>query len=469
MTYQRLMAIVVLIAVLASLGGCGDGEEDSSARETARLERFDAEIRQRWEKGYDELPQETLVVISPNNNNIQQEFEKAFSLYYALEQGKRVEIEWREVGGGSNSILSYLRNVYSESDTAKIDVVWGGGDANFSRMAEEGILQKMKLPRGFTEEVPASFGGLAMYDPDGYWAGSAVSGFGILYNKTLLEQIGVTPPSTWDDLAAPRFRGRLALADPTKSGSALAAYEMIVQSAGSWQDGWAKLLPILGNAKRFYDGAGDAANAVITEAPVATCIDFYGVMRVTKYPDDLAYISPRGQTAYSPDPIAILKNPPHPELAQAFVYFVLSQRGQALWALPVGAKHGPVQHALYRTPIRKDVYEEFGDQLLPSIKNPFTADNEMKVNTELKQDSFRPLERLVWAAAVTNLDKLQAAKAAVDENSARRETFVQLPPNVDAQSKLPAIKQAMQDAAKADTIETNWQDYFRDKYENLTD
>jgi ABC-type Fe3+ transport system substrate-binding protein len=454
-----------------ALGGCGGDNDQADAREAKRRSEFDAEIRQRWGKGIDALPTETLVAISPHNNGIRDEFAKAFSLYYALEQGSTVEIEWRDVGGGSSSILTYLRNVYGESDTAKIDIVWGGGDDNFRTMAAEGILQAMKRPRGFDKQAPQAFGGLPMYDPDGYWAGAAISGFGILYNKTLLEQLDVAPPKTWDDLTDPRFHNLLALADPTKSGSALAAYEMIVQSAGGWETGWAKLINVLGNTKQFYSGASDAADAVIAEAPVATCIDFYGMMRVGKYPEDLVYISPAGQTAYNPDPIGILKNPPHPKLAQAFVYFVLSQRGQALWALPVGAKHGPVEHALYRTPIRKDVFEEYAGKLMPSVQNPFAQGKEMKIDTELWEQSFGLLRRLVWASAVTNLDGLKAAKTTVDATSDERlkTAFVQLPPNIDKPSKLSGMNEALDDKARADEIETNWRVYFRDKYETITD
>ena len=43
----------------------------------------------------------------------------------------------------------------------------------------------------------------------------------------------------------------------------------------------------------------------------------------------LVYVSPTGQTAFSPDPIAILKNPPHPKLAQQFVDFMTSEQAQA--------------------------------------------------------------------------------------------------------------------------------------------
>lgn len=470
MTFRRLAILVCLQLAAATLSGCSEGPGDTPA-EARRRADVDAAVQARWGKGLDDLPQVQLVAISPNNDNIQKEFEKAFSLHYAVEHGKTVDIEWREVGGGSSAILTYLRNVYGEAETSRIDIVWGGGDSNFRRMADAGILANMSLPDDYIQNVPKDYGGLAMYDPQGYWAGSAISGFGILYNRTLLARLDVAPPETWDDLGKPRFHKLLALADPTKSGSALAAYEMIVQSGGNWPDGWAKLIGVLGNAKRFYDGAGDAANAVISQAPVATCIDFYGVMRVMQYPDDLVYIAPKGQTAFNPDPIAILKNPPNPQLAQAFCDFVLSRRGQALWALPVGAQDGPVAHPLYRTPIRQDVYDAYAGKLMASVANPFQEGEMTQLDPALWAESFSMLRWLTWAAAVTNLQSLQEAKHAVDpaQDPAATAAFQQLPPNVDTRAKLRELRKHLDDPVAADEIKTNWQAYFSDLYQTLTE
>jgi ABC-type Fe3+ transport system substrate-binding protein len=159
-----------------------------------------------------------------------------------------------------------------------------------------------------------------MCDEARLWCGSAVSAFGIFYNKRLLQRLKLPEPARWEDLGAPHFFSLVGLADPTQSGSATASYELIVQSGDTWQAGWAKLLSILGNTKRFYAGTGDASEALLSgEVAVTTLIDFYGINRMAKYPDTLVYLSPKGQTSYNPDPIAILKNPPHPDLAQRLV------------------------------------------------------------------------------------------------------------------------------------------------------
>jgi spermidine/putrescine-binding protein len=256
-----------------------------------------------------------------------------------------------------------------------------------------------------------------------------------------------------------------------QSGSAAAAYEMIVQSAPTWPEGWAKLLAILGNAKRFLDSAGAAANGpVIGEAPVATCIDFYGATRIAEAPEELFYVSPRGQTAFSPDPIGILKNAPNPQIAQRLVDFVLSRRGQALWALRVGEKDGPIRNALGRQPIRRDVYRAFAGRMSAWIVDPYEAGNELKLDLQMRKVRFGVLRRLVRAAAIDNLPGLQAARRRLIETSfdpQRLADFNRLPENVATREKIVQVAALLGDKTQDERICTGWQRLFREKYKQV--
>jgi len=467
---RRTAPLILLLTAILCLGGCrGKGEGPADPREA----ETDRKVREKWGKSLDELPTVKLIAISPHNVDIEYEYAAAFSLHHAVEHGQKVQIEWKDVGGGGSAVLRYLRNVYANSDRSGIDVVWGGGEPNFRRMADEGILQAMTIAPDTLENIPAKFGGLDMYDAEHRWCGSAVSGFGFLYNKPLLERLNRRPPRQWEDLGDPRFFDLVGLADPTQSGSAATSYEMIVQSGDDWATGWAKLLSILGNAKKFYSGAGDAAEAVSSgEVAVSTCIDFYGFIRVAKYPETLIYVSPEGQTSFNPDPIGILKNPPHPELAQRLVDFVLSRRGQGLWALPAGDPDGPVRSALARQPIRKDVYEHYAGRLTPMVVNPYAAGQGMEIDTELWDVSYAVLQQLVWAAGVRNSDALREAKKKLIETNfppGKLSKFNALPDNVATREVLPETAKLLTDKKQRDIIVTQWISFFRDKYERVAE
>jgi iron(III) transport system substrate-binding protein len=459
---------VVILCLAGLLSACSDKRQ---ATVDAAVLKIDAELQQKYGKTMAELPEVRLVVISPHDTDIAREYESAFADYYALEYGERLTMEWRDVGGGATSILQHLRNVYEQSDRSGIDIVWGGGDYNFGLMAEEGLLKEMTLAPDVIANIPPTFGGLAMIDSQHRWIGSALSGFGLFYNKQLLERINLPMPRRWEDLGSSQYFDLVGLADPMQSGSAAASYEMIVQTGDSWADGWAKLLSILGNAKKFYSGGGDAAEALPTgEVAVTTCIDFYGTNRMAKYPDTLRYDSPKGQTAFNPDPIAILKNPPNPVAAQRLIDFVLSEAGQLLWALPAGHPRGPVRAALGRQPIRKDVYVNYGTEFSPAIVNPYAEGQSMEVDTELWADTFGVLRNLVWAAAVRNQESLRAAKRKLIDTEfepARLALFNALPDNVASREAVRETDLALRDKIQRDVIVTDWISFFREKYEQV--
>ncbi|MCY2929752.1 MAG: extracellular solute-binding protein [Planctomycetota bacterium] len=465
-----IRSTLILACLLASFpAGC----RRSPAPADSRAAGVDAQVRTRWGKLLADLPVRKLIAISANNENIQNEFAWAFSLDHALAYGQRVDLEWRNVGGGGGQIGRNIENQYKRHDSAGIDVLWGGGDQIFRQLAKAGLLEPLDLPDDLLNDnvIPARFGGVELVDAKKLWAGSAVSGFGFLYNAQLLERFHIAPPEHWADLADPRFADLLVLTDPTQSGSAASAYRMIAQTGSTWPDGWGRLLRILANAKRFTNNAGSAANApLVGESLAAACIDFYGLLRVAESGGQLVYVSPPGETVFTPDPIAILKNPPDGELARRFVAFVLSRRGQALLALGVGAPDGPVHSPLARLPIRNDVYSHYAPDLLPGLVNPYLAGQAMTLTPDKNDINNNVLRLLVRTAAVDNLPGLRAARdrlIATPHDAARLADFLALPPEADTLDAMTAAANKLSDAKFADDLATRWQAFFAQKYRRV--
>jgi ABC-type Fe3+ transport system substrate-binding protein len=419
----------------------------------------------------DESGKVVLSVITPHNENIKYEFSRAFSEYAKEKYGWQVEFQWRDVGGGSSSILQYLRNVYAKADSCGIDVLFGGGEYTFQYLDAEGLLEPLEVGEDVWENIPAVFGGMDMYSPKKTWCGNVLSSFGFLYNKELLKQLNVAEPTSWEDLGRAEYFDLVILADPTQSGSQAAANEMIVQTAPTWPQGWAKLLLILSNAKKFTDSSGAAARAPsLGECAVSVCIDFYGMMYASEAPQKLGYVSPKGQTAYTPDPIAVLKNPPHREAAQAFAAFVLSQRGQGLWGLPAGHPDGPERYRLNRTPIRKDFFEQYGASGVLSAANPYEAGSEMKIDAKLREVRYGVLAELVYSAAIENASLLREAKRRILERRMEPslvEMLTRLPENIDTVEEIYAVGEQLKNRAEAERIRTDWTAYFRSQYQQI--
>src|SRR5215468_4933446 len=104
-----------------------------------------------------------LVIVTPHNQDIRREFERAFNDWHAAKYGERVELDYR-VPGGTVDIKRLLENTYGgyrdkqgrlpDDVPADIDVAWGGGDYFFnSALKKLGLLQPMRFDLAFLNEA----------------------------------------------------------------------------------------------------------------------------------------------------------------------------------------------------------------------------------------------------------------------------------------------------------------------------
>ena len=384
---------------------------------------------------------EPLVILTPHNEAIRYEFARGFRNHIRETTGRRVRIDWR-TPGGTNEITRFIASEYTtafesywkgrlgrkwtaqvafafanpaiqaseggagnldgavlarktflDSDVGiGIDLLFGGGNPAAVRLAASGWLVDARpaTPGGELaggREIPDVVGGSRFRDQEGRWIGTCLSAFGICFNRDVLSRLGVdSVPEAWRDLADPVYFGQLALADPTKSGSAAAAFEMVIQeqmnlreaelekepgtSAAEVEErapreGWERAMRLIrrfgANARYFSDAAPKIALDVAAgDAAAGMCIDFYGRFQseaVAKGGSSrIGFAMPRAGTSIDADPIGLLRGAPHRDLAIAFIEFVLSPRGQKLWDFKVGAPGGPERYALRRLPISPALY-----------------------------------------------------------------------------------------------------------------
>jgi ABC-type Fe3+ transport system substrate-binding protein len=473
-----------------------------------------------------------LRIITPHNQEIRRAFELAFSAWHRQHFGQGVAITYLSPGG-TNDIVRYLRDLYGsyrdargklvseEQVSSGIELVWGGGDYTFERDFKP-LLKPLQLSPGLLQAVfpRADLAGVALYDPETIargsapkWVGIVLSSFGVIYSPDFYEALQLPAPDSWDDLARPELKGLLALADPTRSGSAAVAYMMVLQRAmetaerswlrehpelgygeqselrpadessasyqealaRGWKEGMRTLLLMAANARYFGDSASrpcvDVGDA---EAAAGVAIDFYArVFQEQIGKRRITYHAPRGATAITPDPIGILYGTrgQREVLANRFVEFLLSAEAQRLWNLE-GGQSPYVPRSLRRLPIRQDVYLDrtgWADD-----ENPF----EMAQGFNLRQRWMRQIGKLVpiWAAAWIDgkpeLDRAYAAVLAVSDPARReqlRQRLADLPIKLEELTR-PSADGAFggQDARlRAARERTGWSTRFRDHYLNV--
>ena len=179
--------------------------------------RKPAEV-QSWKPG-----DPTLVIVTAHNEAIRYEFAQAFSRWHQERYGTPVKIDWRAIGGTSE-IRKQLDALFSSAtkslverglldpaqpDTLALppasieyDLFFGGGSFDHGQVANpmtiavelpDGSPATIKLrqsaPADFTqEELDTLFGEnrigpQTLYNPDQRWIGTALSSFGIVYNR----------------------------------------------------------------------------------------------------------------------------------------------------------------------------------------------------------------------------------------------------------------------------------------------
>lgn len=301
-----------------------------------------------------------LVILSPHWEGIRYEFGHGFERWYQEQTGQAVTVDWRDFGGTSDDV-KYIRSGFAKSpEGIGIDLFFGGGIPPYELLAEEGLFEPYRLPDDILEHVPVRYPGGDLYDPQFRYYGTVLSGFGILYNKEVLRRLGLPEPESWEDLAAPEAFTWVGMGDPRSSGSALMVFEIILQAYG-WERGWEVVTRLGGNCRYFTRSSSAIPKDVaLGEIAYGGAIDFYARTAIARHgADRLGFVLPKGKTVVNPDPIAILKGAPHPELAQAFVRFVMSEVGQRLWFLPTGAEGGPQRYQLLRLPILPEFYTRY--------------------------------------------------------------------------------------------------------------
>ncbi len=372
-----------------------------------------------------DLPTRKLVVISMHADTIKREFERAFSRWTAEGHGFITKIEWLDVGGTLDAIR-YVDDAFERNPQGvDIDVFFGGGTDPFLHFGQAGLLRQCSVPQDVLDRIPQTYAGMELYDAERRWFGACLSGFGVLYNKAVLEFLGLPEPQTWTDLGQGKYFSWISSGDPRKSGSMHMVYEIIFQAYG-WEKGWEAAVRIGANCRGFAREASSVPWQVFAgEAACGMAIDTYAFPAVAEAGEDrMGFRLPEHLTVVSPDGIGVLKGAPNLEVAELFVQFVLSEAGQKLWILRPGVPGGPERFALYRSPVIPGLVKEYARDSMVKL-DAFDFEGGVKFDPAKMNARWRILNDLFGACVIDTQDELAAAwkklRVAPEDDPRRRE------------------------------------------------
>ena len=218
------------------------------------------------------------------------------------------------------------------------DVFWASAPDAFEVLAARDKLAPLERPVALKRP---DVGGFPVDDPGGLFRGFTISGYGITWNRALLGQAGLQPPSSIAELVDPRYRGMVAMSAPSRSGTTHLMVETVLQRQG-WRAGWETWLGIAGNlATVTARSFGVSSGVVGGRFAIGLSIDFLG--RGGDQAQAVGFAYPK-ENVFLPGSIAVLRGARQPEEARRFAAFVLGEEGRRLVADPRIGRH-PVMAA----------------------------------------------------------------------------------------------------------------------------
>ena len=144
------------------------------------------------------------------------------------------------------------------------------------------------------------------------------SGVSIIYNTNMVE----TSPTSWADLLAPEYEGKIVMADPQYSGTVVATIGTLVNTPGL---GWEFFEEFAANGGTVVKSNGEVGKTVAGgEFAVGIIVDGNAYnLKVDGSPVD--YVYPDEGSVLLVQPIAILDNCTNMTLARAFLDYMYSE------------------------------------------------------------------------------------------------------------------------------------------------
>ena len=213
------------------------------------------------------------------------------------------------------------------------DIFWGGESALFEKLVEQKLLARLDLDKALVEQIPDSIGKpkpIPLKDKDGYWIGTALEPYGLVYHPKRIQRLGMPEPKEWDDLLNPKLKGEVAQCAPTRSSSSNATYEVILSMYGE-DKGWDWLRKLAQNTGHFTARSRDVPTVVAKgEYSAGFAVPSYMAFEEKLAGFDLKFVAPRNAFV-TPEPMAILAGSRNPRAAKAFIEFLLTERGQKVF------------------------------------------------------------------------------------------------------------------------------------------
>ena len=299
----RLLSVLLLLTLLVT--GCSKGAEKPAETQEPEVVENETEEEVVEEKLDFEGRQMNVVTTSEKYNDLFNDF--------AEEVNAKVDF----LSMSSGEVLS---RVEAEGGKPMADLWFGGGIDAFMAAKDAGFLDSY-IP-GEADKVGAEF-----KDAEGYWIAKGLTVVGFLVDEEQLKEKGLETPRTWEELADPKYKNEIIMANPAISGTNYGAVKGILDMFGE-EKGWEYLEKLNDNIP-FYGKRGKDPQEKTIEGEFSI-----GIIPADKGSFDeaeknnLTVIYPEDGIPWVPEGVAIFKDGEGADIAKAFIDFMLRDENQ---------------------------------------------------------------------------------------------------------------------------------------------
>lgn len=298
----RLLSLLLLSIML--LTACGQATDKNE--ELVELGIVDEETVEKDEEKLDFQGRQMNVVTTS---------EKYVELFDEFAKEVNAKVDFLSMSSGE-----VISRVEAEGGKPMADFWFGGGIDAFMAAKDSGLLESY-IPEE-SAKVSSEF-----RDEEGYWISKGLTVVGFLVNDELLEEKGLEIPRTWEELADPKYKDEIIMANPAISGTNYGAVKGILDMYGQ-EEGWAYLEKLNENIP-FYGKRGKDPEEKVVEGEFAI-----GIIPADKGSFDVAeknnltVIYPEDGIPWVPEGVAIFKDGDGADIAKAFIDFMLRDENQ---------------------------------------------------------------------------------------------------------------------------------------------
>lgn len=178
------------------------------------------------------------------------------------------------------------------------------------------------------EEIPAG-----LKDAEGHWFTIHSGALGLFVN---VDALGGKPvPKGWKDLLKPEYKGMVGYLDPTSAFVGYVGAVAVNQALGGSLDDFTPAVNYFKELQRnnpIVPKQTSYARVLSGEIPILFDYDFNAYRARYKDKANAAFVIPAEGTVVVPYVMSLVKDAPHPAEGKKVLDFVLSDRGQAVWA-----------------------------------------------------------------------------------------------------------------------------------------